>query len=149
MNTTAAHFELFDHTADMGIRVRAPTLAELIAPATEGLYAVIGEVVGADDATRSAGADAARTFELVGDDPALLLRDYLAEVLYVFDVEHRRLIEVQAREFTAQRLVVTAECRPIDETRSVLAREVKAVTYHELAIRPVAGGYEATLIVDI
>jgi len=159
------HYELFDHTADMGIRVLAPTLAELIAPATEGLYAVIGKVVAADardvagegapgDRPATAqdgikGEPATRTFEIVGDDPALLLRDYLGEVLHVFDVEHRRLTDVRAREFTARRLVVTGECRPIDETRSVLAREVKAVTYHELAIRPVAGGYEATYIVDI
>jgi SHS2 domain-containing protein len=165
MTATAPHYELFDHTADMGIRVRAPTLAGLIAPATEGLYAVIGRVVAVDvrDASgecaasgkRAAAEGAARagpamrTFELHGDDPALLLRDYLGEVLHIFDVEHRRLIDVQVAEFTPQRLVVTAEARPIDEGRSALEREVKAVTYHELAIRPVAGGYEATYIVDI
>ncbi len=154
MTGTAPHYELFDHTADMGIRVRAPTLAGLIAPATEGLYAAIGEVVAADRSIErgeraSDNVAPARTFDLHGDDAELLLRDYLGEVLHIFDVEHRRLIDVQVAEFTPQRLVVTAEARPIDEARSALEREVKAVTYHELAIRPVAGGYEATYIVDI
>ena len=37
-------FELFDHTADVGIRVWADTLPGLLAPAGEGLYAIIGEL---------------------------------------------------------------------------------------------------------
>ena len=38
-------FELFDHTADIGIRARAATLPELATVAGQGLYAVIGDLV--------------------------------------------------------------------------------------------------------
>ena len=38
-------YELFDHTADIGIRAVAPTMAGLVAPAGQGLYAVIGELI--------------------------------------------------------------------------------------------------------
>jgi SHS2 domain-containing protein len=135
-------YELFDHTADIGIRAFAPSLATLIAPSTEGLYAVIGDVVAAGDSHPW-------RFEAAGDDTSLLLRDYLAEVLLLFDTEHRRLTGLSVAEFTAQRLCVTAGAQPVDAPRSVLQREVKAVTYHALAIRPVNGGLEATFIVDI
>ncbi|MCL2330825.1 MAG: archease [Phycisphaerae bacterium] len=40
----------------------------------------------------------------------------------------------------------------MDRERSSLDREIKAVTYHGLAIRSVGGevgGYEATLVVDV
>ncbi len=135
-------YELFDHTADIGIRAVAPSLPDLIEPCTAGLYAVIGTVAAAGDARPW-------RFEAAGDDEALLLRDYLAEVLLLFDTEHRRLTALNVAEFTPQHLCVTAGAQPVDARRSVLQREVKAVTYHALAIRPVEGGFEATLIVDI
>jgi SHS2 domain-containing protein len=135
-------YELFDHTADIGIRAVAPSLPDLIEPCTAGLYAVIGTVAAAGDARPW-------RFEAASDDAALLLRDYLAEVLLLFDTEHRRLTGLHVTEFTPQRLCATADARPVDTRHSVLQREVKAVTYHELAVRPVAGGYEATCIVDI
>lgn len=137
-----AGFELFDHTADLGVRVRAPTLAGLVPPATEGLYAAIGDV-------QVAGAPAAWTRALAGEEPALLLRDYLAEVLHLFAAAGRRLIDVQVDEFSPRRLAVRGRAQPVDAARSALQREVKAVTYHELTVRLVAGGYEATFIVDI
>ncbi len=135
-------YELFDHTADVGVRVWAPSLPELLPPATEGLYAVIGEVVPGPGA-------AEQTYDLIGDDPALLLRDYLAEVLYLFERDKRRLTAVAVQEFTAHRLAMTGQTQPIATDRSSLEREVKAITYHELAIRSVENGYEATYIVDI
>ena len=48
-------YELFDHTADIGVRVWAPSLAKLIPPASEGLYAVLGELTtfGTSAAARS------------------------------------------------------------------------------------------------
>ena len=135
-------YELFDHTADIGIRVWAPSLPQLIRPATDGLYAVLGDLATGSDSI-------ALTIEFRGDDAALLLRDYLAELLYLYDPERRRLSEVETRVFTPQHLVVTGQVGLVDAGRSVLAHEVKAVTYHELAIRPIPGGFEATYILDI
>ncbi len=135
-------FELFDHTADIGIRVRAATLPELLAPAAEGLYAVIGEVM--------AGAEADPiSLDLTGAEPPSLLRDYLGELLVLFDRDDRRVILLDDPTFDEQRLKVTARTADVDQDRSVLIREVKAVTYHELDIRSIPGGYEAAIIVDI
>ena len=135
-------FELFEHTADLGVRVCAPSRAELITPATAGLYAAIGEVV-------ANGPGEAWSCAVSGDEPVLLLRDYLAEVLQLFEREHRRLAHVEVQEFTDTRLSVTGESCLVDMGRSVLVREIKAITYHELALRRTADGYEATWIVDI
>jgi SHS2 domain-containing protein len=136
------HYELFDHTADLGIRAYAAALSALVPPSTEGLYAAIGKVA------PGIGGPAWQR-DLRGTDPALLLRDYLADVLDLFYCERRRLSDIRVPEFTARRLVVGGRACAIDEAASDLEREVKAVTYHELAIRPIAGGFEATFIVDI
>ncbi len=135
-------YELFDHTADMGVRAFAPTLAELVAPSTEGLYAAMGELT-------TTGQAVACSFDLAGTDSSLLLRDYLGEVLYLFEHRHRRLTEICVRKFTDRRLTVVGQAHAIDLAQSKLDREVKAITYHELTIRPVPDGFEATYIVDV
>ncbi|MFH1747939.1 MAG: archease [Planctomycetota bacterium] len=135
-------YELFDHTADVGVCVRAATLAGLLEPATRGLYTVIGELIAGDRVETV-------HIELASDDAALLLRDYLAEVLSLFDTRRLMVTALDVEEFSETRLAVVAGTAAVDVARSALEREVKAVTYHELNVRPVAGGYEATYIVDI
>ncbi len=135
-------YELFDHTADMGIRVRAATLPEMIQPATAGLYAVVGDLVGR-------GEPRPVRLDLVADDPAVLLRDFLAELLVLFDRDHRFAVEVDVTTFTHDHLTVTVSADALDNERSVLHHEVKAVTYHDLELRKIPGGYEVALIVDI
>ncbi len=137
-----AGYELFDHTADIGIRVWAPTLAELPAVAAEALYAVIGEI-----ATLS---DRSPLFTEHRDgDSADLLRDFLAELLLIFERDDRCLTQVDHVEFTEDRLVLRGWTQSVDLAQSTLQREVKAVTYHELAINPTTDGFQATMIVDI
>ncbi len=137
-----AGYELFDHTADLGIRATAPTLAGLIQPAAEGLYAVIGELVAGADLQPGEWA-----FE--GGDPAVLLRDYLGELLVLFEQRRRMVVKPDIVEFTNERLAVRAGTAVVDEARSAYHREVKAVTYHLLEIVDVPGGFQATVIVDI
>jgi SHS2 domain-containing protein len=135
-------FELFDHTADMGIRVTAPTLADLVRPAADGLYAVIGDLV-------PGAAPRPAAWEFQGDDPATLLRDYLGELLLLFEKERRMVANPAQVDFTDQHLAIQAQTVLIDDARSAYEREVKAVTYHELAVARIPGGWQATVIVDI
>jgi SHS2 domain-containing protein len=138
----SARFELFDHTADVGVRVLAPTRAELVPPATEGLYTVIGALATFDDGEPW-------SFEAHGDEPALMLRDYLAELLHLFDTRRTRITDIVVAAFEADHLVLAGQLRRIDPNRSHLEREVKAVTYHELSLVEQDGAFEATYIVDI
>lgn len=136
-------YEIFDHTADAGLTVRAPTMPGLIAPAAEGLYALIGELVPVE---REGYAE---SYTDTGDEAALLLRDYLAHLLVAF--EHENVMAVSADDvlFEAQSLRVAMRLKPVDMERSVFHREVKAVTYHDLAVEKIKGGWQATIIVDI
>jgi len=135
-------FELFDHTADMGIWVRAGTPAELLEPAARGLYAAIGELVPGEAAGSS-------KFDLTGGDRAVLLRDFLTELLILFERDHLMVTQVEQVTFDDGQLRATVRLHQFDADRSDFAREVKAVTYHELEVCEVDGGYEARVIVDI
>ena len=135
-------YEFFDHTADMGIRVRARTLPDLLMPAAEALYAAIGEIA-------TMGETHSLPIDLDGEDKAVLLRDFLTELLILFEREARKAVAVDVAEFNGERLRAVAATAAVDSERSVFHREVKAITYHELSIRAIPGGYEASFIVDI
>lgn len=134
-------FELFEHTADLGVRVRAASRAELVAPAIDGLYAAIGGV-------EPGAATEGRTLDFTGDDPALLLRDLLAEVLYLFENQHLLVVGTAVDVFDDCHLRVHVQLAPVP-VDARFDREVKAVTYHELSIQEDAQGCQATFIVDI
>lgn len=135
-------FELYDHTADLGVRVTAPTRGELLRVATQSLYATIGELA-------PTGPAREMRLELEADDAAVLLRDYLARLLLMFETQGVMVVQAEAEEFSATRLVVRAQVRDVDRCASVFSREVKAVTYHELALRETPEGVQFNYIVDI
>jgi SHS2 domain-containing protein len=134
-------FELFDHTADLGVCAHAPSLPELVRVAGQGLYGVIGELV-------PEGEPRAERFEFIGGDLSMLLRDYLAELLLIFERDHRMMTDVTVQTFEPGSLRAAGESRPVSP-QSFFDREVKAVTYHGLKLRETERGYEVEYIVDI
>src|SRR5207237_9266605 len=75
--------ENFEHTADLGLRVRAPDLNTLFAEAAEALSATIVEDVNTIEPRESLAV------RVAGTDRAYLLFDWLRELLYRFDAERR------------------------------------------------------------
>jgi SHS2 domain-containing protein len=135
-------YELFEHTADLGLRVRAPDLDSLFAEAGKCLFSAIVED---PSAVRS---EVEQTLELPGTDREYLLFDWLRELLYRFDADH-----MVYRDFavTVRPDGLTAAVRgePLDPARHVLSHEVKAITYHELKAEQTPNGWLAEVIVDI
>jgi SHS2 domain-containing protein len=134
--------ETFDHTADLGLRVRAADLNTLFAEAAEVLVEALVE----DPSTVRAAQS--RDLRLSGTDREYLLFDWLKEVLTLFETEHFlcRRFEVQV---TADGLTATVWGEPLDRSRHELEHEVKAITYHGLRVEPTADGWLAEVIVDI
>lgn len=135
-------YETFDHTADLGLRIRAADLNELFAEAACALFAVLVE----DLATVAPVQRLDLT--IAGSDREYLLFDWLKELLYRFEVEHlllsRFLVQVGADSLHG-----SAWGEPIDRQRHELAHEVKAITYHGLRVEPTPDGWLAEVIVDI
>ncbi len=135
-------YELFEHTADLGLRVRARDLDTLFREAAEGFFSLLVE-----GGPPSSGAREFR-FELEAARHDDLLFDWLNELLYTFDTTGCLLgaFEVRVRE---RRLEATARGAPLEPARHGLLREVKAITYHGLKVEPSDGGWLAEVIVDI
>jgi SHS2 domain-containing protein len=134
--------ELFEHTADLGLRVKAPDLDTLFAEAGECLFSAIVED---PSAVRPA---VEQTVEVSGADREYLLFDWLRELLYRFDAEHMvyRDFAVKVRP---DGLTATVRGEPLDPARHQLSHEVKAITYHGLKVEQTPYGWLAEVIVDI
>jgi len=135
-------FELIEHTADLGLRVRAPDLDGLFRDAARGLFAIVAEPEPHGEPIRRRG------LVLEGDSHALLLFDWLNELLFVFDTTGALLGEFDVH---VDQHGLRASAAEFDSERGGyrLLHEVKAITYHGLRVERTADGWLAEVIVDI
>jgi SHS2 domain-containing protein len=135
-------YETFDHTADLGLRVRAADLDSLFAEAAQALSSAIVEDLG------SVRPEQAVEIKLQGKEREYLLCDWLKELLIRFEVDHM-LFGKFVVKVTDTGLEAKAWGEPLDRSRHELGHEVKAITYHGLRVEQTADGWLAEVIVDI
>ena len=135
-------YEVFEHTADLGLRVRAPKLSDLFSESAIGLFSII---VANLDAVRDVTS---RKVSLPADDYDLLLFDWLSELLYTFETEHLVFSQFSV-DISNHGLEATCRGEPLEPDRHLTDHEVKAITYHRLKLEPTDSGWLAEVIVDI
>jgi SHS2 domain-containing protein len=138
----APMYEYFDHTADVGIRLSAPDLNTLFADAGRAFMGLIVENV------EDVRPEQEFEFHVEGAERDYLLFDWLSELVRHFEstgvVLSRFDVQVGTGGLTAR-----GWGEPLDPARHHLGNEVKAVTYHQLAVGQSDGGWTAQVILDI
>ncbi|MFV2069261.1 MAG: archease [Pirellulales bacterium] len=135
-------YETFDHTADVGIRVRAPDLQTVLVDAARGLFSLIVSNLDAVRPVRSV------RISIAAEDADWLLFDWLAELLVRFDAEQLVLCEFDVA-LVDDGLTATVRGEQVDFDRHHLEHEVKAITCHGLKVEQTDTGWLAEVIVDI
>ncbi len=135
-------YEIFEHTADLGLRVRAGSFAELLSEAGKGLFAMV-----VDDLATIEPREA-REIAVAGGDRTYLLFDWLNELLYLCDTERLAFSQFEL-ELNETGLKAVARGEPLDPSRHRLTHEIKAITYHGLKVEESEGSWLAEVIVDI
>jgi SHS2 domain-containing protein len=135
-------YETFEHTADLGIRIRAADAEQLLIDAAYGLFSVI-----APNASNVQAVESVQC-RVRGDDIEDLLHDWLAELLFIFHT--RRLLLTKFRvQFDFSGIIGSAVGEPIDPVRHEIQTEVKAITWHSLKVRQSPHEWFAEVIVDV
>lgn len=127
------------HTADVGIEVTAPSLAELFRRATLGALWMAFEAIPDDRVER-------RVLRVTGEDHAELLRAWLREILYWAEVEAfvtAELVDLRVADGLAEAHAVGGQA-PAEAVR-----EIKGVTWHGLVVEEREGGWFARIIFDV
>jgi SHS2 domain-containing protein len=138
-----ARFEILEHTADVGIKADAVDLSGVFEQATLGLLDIIG--------TWAPGSERREAVELAieADDVGALLVDWLGEVLYVHDSRDAVVTSLELTEVTEHRAAGRLGIAPRDDATYEGGTQVKAITYHRLAVEETASGWRATVYVDV
>ncbi len=135
-------FEFFEHTADLGLQVRAADLDGLFVEAALALFSAVVEDLGTVVASQRLEV------HIAGADKELLLFDWLRTLLYRIDAEHLLFSRFEAK-VSDDGLEGAAWGEPMDPARHEPNHEVKAITYHGLKVEKTADGWLAEVIVDI
>lgn len=134
--------ETFEHTADIGLRIRASDLNRLMEEAAEALFGVI--ILNPEHIQPLERFD----FEVPGDRPDDLLHDWLSQLLFTLDTRHRVFSRFEVHLHPAG-ITAAAWGERLDPQRHDVGMEVKAITYHGLFIEQDGAGFRAEVIVDL
>jgi len=135
-------YEVFDHTADVGIHAFGRTLPELFIHAAQGMESLVV----APEQVREL---VSREIAVEGHDIVSLLIAWLNELIFLFDTEYLLFRAFEINSFTETSLRGSASGEPYDAQRHELSSAIKAVTWHEAAVEPTGDGYKARIIFDI
>jgi SHS2 domain-containing protein len=138
-------YEFFDHTGDIGVRVRAATVSDLFADAAAALTATLVDPSTVLGRAREWVALSAPSLEL-------LLVDWLNDLVFRFDVDEFVAARVTPRIEQQQdewKLEATIEGEHVDPARHRVKLPVKGVTYHQLEIVKTDRGFETSVVFDI
>lgn len=134
-------FETIEHTADVGLRVWAPSLDELFTEAARALIALMGTT------TAATGAHDVR---LEAPDLEALMVDWLSELLYLFEGRGLVVADAEARVAPGPPSTIQAHAWTAPAESFVQSGPaVKAVTYHRIRVTHGPEGAEAEIYLDV
>jgi SHS2 domain-containing protein len=143
-------FELLPHTADLKIRAYGATLQELFTHALIGMFNAMGpQAVGCSYKNDRFSCDAwpiTRAVDIRAADEVSLLVDFLSYALYLSDAYNEAYGTVTITTLTNDHII--AQLHGMHVT-GFTESEIKAVTYHNLAIQEDHGILHADIVFDI
>jgi SHS2 domain-containing protein len=135
-------YEVFEHTADIGLHVYGSTLSELFIHAAQGMESLMVP-------PEQIRIQVSRQLEVDGHDSVSLLIAWLNELIFLFDTEYLIFCQFEVESLTETHVRGRASGEPYDAQRHELSSAIKAVTWHEAAVEQTDNGYKARLIFDI
>jgi SHS2 domain-containing protein len=135
-------YEPLSHTGDLGMRVYGRDVPELFAHAAWAMFDLMS------DATRIQPR-LTMTIHLEGSDFEDLLVRWLSELLYLYDTQRFLYCTATFSTLEPTRLAATVQGEPFDATRHPIDTEIKAVTYHQIAVKQADGAWHAQVIFDL
>lgn len=135
-------YEVFEHTADIGLHAYGKTLPDLFAHAAEGMESLMVS-------PEQVRLRESRQVSVDGHDAVSLLINWLNALVVLFDTDYLLFRRFDIRSFSETHLEAHAHGETYDAQRHDLSSAIKAATWHQASVEAINGGYEATIIFDI
>jgi SHS2 domain-containing protein len=142
--STSCHVEELSHTAEIGLRITAPSLADLYACAATAMLELIDAQPDMTTATEE------RTVAVASPDLESLLVDWLNELIFLQETTGAYWPEVTVDSLAQHEDGVVLHATVRGWRASQPPRlHIKAVTYHQLCVVAADGGWRAEVFFDI
>ncbi len=142
----ARAYEFLDHPADVGFVARGRTLKELFENAALAMLSYGWELATVRVRQRV-------PLSVIATDRESLLYAWLSEILSLADAHAFAFKKVTVNRITANRAPYeargTLHGERFDRRRHRARTYIKAVTYHQLAVRQTPAGFTATVYLDV
>jgi SHS2 domain-containing protein len=135
-------YEVFEHTADIGLHAYGETLPVLFINAAQGMENLLVPLEQVRVVTN-------REITVKGHDPVSLLIAWLNELIFLFDTEYLLFRDFEIATLTDTTLTGIAQGEPYNSQRHELSSAIKAATWHEAAVIQDNEGYHARIIFDV
>ena len=138
----AKNYELIEHTADIGIRVKGRELADVFKNAALALFDIVAE-------KKAAAKPRWKSIriEQTADSLEELLINWLNELLSLSQTREVIFTDFKIEKLTPSLISAQATACPITDYRVNV--EIKAATYHQLKIEKAGALWQAEVIVDV
>ena len=139
------NYELIEHTADIGIKVRGETLKELFKNTALAMFEIMAEQRSKVKGKRS------KVKKIVirqkADDLEELFINWLNELLSLSATKEKIFCDFQFKKLDGHNLeAIVAGC---DIKDYKINTEIKAATYHQLKLEETPSGWQAEVIFDV
>ena len=135
-------YEPLSHTGDLGMVAYGQDLPELFAHAAWAMFDLMS------DATTIQPQHTVTLSVNAVDLEDLLVR-WLSELLYLYDTRRLLCCSFHCTLLEPTHLTATVAGEPLDPDRHPIDTEIKAVTYHQIAVAQVEGRWQARVIFDL
>ena len=135
-------YQAIDHTGDLGMLVFGADLRELFAHAAWGLFDLMTDAERIEPRLN-------RDLTVEAIDLEDLMVRWLGELLYAFDTHRFLAVNAAFHTLEPTRLRATLRGDIFDAARHPIDTEIKAVTYHQIAVERLGAGWQARVIFDI
>lgn len=135
------NIEIFEHTADVGIRLSRSTQTELFRDTAIGMF----QIIAPGNIFRS---QIEYTVSVDGADDEELMVNWLSELNFFFQTKNYVPVEMKL-DFSGHQLVAQINGDVIDRTVHNVEIEIKAVTYHKLIVAKENELWKTRVIFDI
>lgn len=133
-------YEILEHTADIGLRVRGDSLEELFLEASRGLAEIIGVWKPQEGEEKEILIEA--------EDLGALLVDWLSEILYLHDARNATIGAVRIERIDHHNVEGSVTLVPMKEPPDE-GIQVKAITYHQLKVERSEEGWIGEIYLDV
>ena len=135
-------YQAIDHTGDLGMLVFGADLRELFAHAAWGLFDLMTDAERIEPRLN-------RDLTVEAIDLEDLMVRWLGELLYAYDTHRFLAVNAAFHTLEPTRLRATLRGDIFDAARHPIDTEIKAVTYHQIAVERLGAGWQARVIFDI